>query len=1614
MSIKEAVGLGLLMGQLPEDLEIRSNVVRVFISSTFSDMSIERYTLLEKAYPELQAFCQSLGLVFEVVDLKWGVYDAVAVDHMTTELCLEEIRSCKRVSVGPSITVLLGNCYGHRPIPRLIPENEFELLLAKMAQNEEGIRLLRQWFWKDDNSAPPTYVLQPISTHFPYYSDIGSEDGSSHDSDVISWQLTEARILGLLRTAALQASEDGDLSTEQKQIYFKSVSEWEIGQGLLGIRNSNQHAVVFVRELPRLKKNESQGALGKFIDFTANGLVDTEAQDLLSALKSRIYATCSDFLNLHCLELRKGRINPSCKEHAQYLQSFCEQFVSQMKAKIKWATAQTPDQEWCWLLKEISHHLVLSSAKCAVFCGREHLLGRLCLHMWESASDRHSPLVVHGPSGIGKTALLCKLAQEMRGVLGPKAVVVLRLLGSSPLSSDISTVLKSICLQICGACSLPLPNSLTTNNHEALTRFFHLTLTRVSQKRQPLFIILDGLDYLSKTCHAHRLYWLPKEIPPNVHLVVSTQENSQHILNNLEGLIEPKHFFEVEQLTFDQAKDVIHAYMSKVKRRLTPEQHNVILSIIKISGNPLLLMLALNTARRWASYTPVSEEQLGTTLQQAVYILLQGLEKKHGKLLVSSALGYIVSSRDGASEAELRDLLSLDDEVLAEVYRYKLPINHTVVRLPPLLWTRLRHDIDEYLLEKEADGIKVLGFCNRHFTETVQEMYLSSEQRTKRHQVFSEYFLGCWSQGRVKHLQLPSFQTKLNADRKVISQPLWFAEGVANKRKLRELPYHLIHGGSWEELLQEVIGNAEWLWCQTLTCGVASIIEDLSLCLEVHDCPETELVRDMFLLMKPTLDSIEGQMDPSLFYTEIFARLYSLAEMYPSIIGRLYSQCQDWFDSSPNPILVPSCGFFQSPGGPLKTVLTGSQKGITGMDICQEKHLLAAGTTDGSVIVWHLDDLGVAYTLTGHTDAVLQVKIISRGTRCLSLACDGTLRLWSLLSGGQLHILDEFSTDAQLPPQIHVVEGMPLFCSSCGTKIKAWQLETAEPLFQLEGAGEKPIMLGFLGEALAVLSNPGLLTLYDSFTGVEKTQVCLTADHQKLTAACTVTLPARDGLVVGSKEGGLYLVSSQGSHDVARLSSPVSFLVPSGDETLLCAGYEKQVAMFHVQAGSMQRFLAQAFQHEDTVWTAVIPGLRRLLITGSEDHIIREWCLSTGDLLDSFVGMGARVTGLVMYGDTVIAASSDAPPLKLWRLNYNRKHKTASCIPASGPLVTLSRDGERACFLQHGDRKQVVLWDCLTGTPAETIAVSSEVSCMELAQKKKLLFCGVKTGTILIYPLENLPETLCLPPPETLPRVCCMAVSQAEDRMAVAYQESISVFEITERDRFPCVEGPFQTLPLSLFHSPISCMALLSDCRLLKGSNCGQVALYDFKNTCVTSLGRHQTKITCITVSRTDSLALIGSQDSVQRLWSLSPLKLHYTMEQQGFILEGVLCSAFSENGQYIFTGSQDRTIKVWDVISGNLLVIQYVYAPVTTILPYKEGFVAVSQLGHVIKEKFQCPRQVNLQDSRLQHFQRQYRITPREREPETLPSTTTKSTQQKSAQPQLAKTKSLHTCCVL
>ncbi|XP_007240267.3 NACHT domain- and WD repeat-containing protein 1 [Astyanax mexicanus] len=1577
--LREVLAVKALRGHDTDCLQPQSNVVRLFISSTSSDLTSERNAFWDKIYPEIQDFCQSLGLVFEVVDFRWGVSDSVINDHMTVELCLQEIQLCQKLSVGPSFLALVGSQYGHRPIPRFISENEFELLLSKLSRkDQEGSMLLRQWFIKDSNSVPPKYVLQPISTHYPHYNDTGAEAGPQRDEDVVSWNLTEARLLQLLCTAALEAEKDGEMSAEQKQNFFKSMTEWEMEQGFLRTSQDNPSAVIFVRDLPPLKKSEQQKHTLKFLDVTADGLLDKEAQELLTKLKERIHSACADDPGFHHIELSKGAIDVNRKEHKEYLENFCKQIVSQLKGKISRQTAPPAVPGWLWLQQELLHHANLSKKQCAVFCGRDGLLGKICLVMWESSNMQHGPLVVSGPPGSGKTAVLCRLAQEMRAVLGPQAVVTLRLLGMSPLSSDVDSVLKSVCVQVCGAFNLAPPCPQTANSHDMLVRFFQSMLHKVSEQGDTLLLILDSLDHLPHANGGHKLRWLPKEIPPNIHLVVSTLADWSPCLESLKALNnDDKYFFQVEPLTLEEGQLITKAYMDKAGRRLTSEQVDAVLQSFQKTGSPLHLKLLLDMAKQWTSYTTLSDIRLGSSVQEVISLFLDALEGKHGKLFVCHALGYITLSRFGLSEAELQDILSLDNDVLAEVYQNRLPPNHTLLRFPPLLWALFRQDLGDHLVERWENGIAVCGFSLRQFIEIVKERYLSVELRVKMHTVLSEYFLGQWSQGQQKPILLHPLMTQLNADRKVPAQPLWFAEGIPNFRKLHELPFHLLHAGKWEELRQLLLGSLEWLYCKTLSCGVASVIQDFTFCTDVMDCPEIRLIRECFLLLKPTIDFIDGNIDSSLLCTEITARFQALAHAYPDLIGCLYSQCQDWFASCADPVLVPRCSFMEAPGGALKNTLNGFTKGVTAVDVCCEKSILTAGSEDGLLIVWDLKHLEVLHTFVAHTGVVECVKLINKGDQCLSAGRDGCIKKWSVCSGKQLYCIQ--AAESILPRStelLHVLESRAVLLFSTHSQVKAWNVDTGDFLYEVDVNVECGA-LGSLGQEVAIVSSDGQLWLHDPISGLQKVHLYLTSG-QELIVTSVLKLTKHGKILIASEEGSLILVSVSGVLANVELPAPASFMFTSDDEGTLFAGCERTLVVLHVKQNSVQR--TQDFLHESTVLSAAFYSNGSKVITGSQDQIIRVWGLTTGQLLDSISGVGSPVMFISVYNNTIISASPSSSRLKLWSLDYDPKHRNQMCVPANCTNVVITKDGSTVHYIKEEDRSKVFTWSCAEGLYSDHMEVSSNVCCMELAQQKRLLFCGLRTGTIFIYPLAFAQETLCIPPPESMPEVRSMAISPREDRMAVAYEDAVCLFEITARDSFPCVEGPLQCYSLTLLHSPVSAMALLPDCRLLYGTLGGEVAVYDFKSATAAELDHHGAAITCVALSNWDTHALIGSEDCVQKLWNLHPLLLDHTMEYKGFYFEGVLCAVFSVNDKHVFTGSRDKTIKVWDVATGSLLYIQYVYAAIIRITPFKDGFVAVSQFGSFVKESFRCPDTLSPDYNPLRNFRAHYRVTSREK----------------------------------
>ena len=76
-------------------------------------------------------------------------------------MCLQEVKSCKEISIGPNFVAFVGNRYGSRSLPVKIDKAEFELLKEEiLCLKLDPNGLTQKWFKLDENNMPSNYVLR--------------------------------------------------------------------------------------------------------------------------------------------------------------------------------------------------------------------------------------------------------------------------------------------------------------------------------------------------------------------------------------------------------------------------------------------------------------------------------------------------------------------------------------------------------------------------------------------------------------------------------------------------------------------------------------------------------------------------------------------------------------------------------------------------------------------------------------------------------------------------------------------------------------------------------------------------------------------------------------------------------------------------------------------------------------------------------------------------------------------------------------------------------------------------------------------------------------------------------------------------------------------------------------------------------------------------------------------------------------------------------------------------------------------------------------------------------------------------------------------------------------
>ena len=233
---------------------------------------------------------------------------------------------------------------------------------------------------------------------------------------------------------------------------------------------------------------------------------------------------------------------------------------------------------------------------------------------------------------------------------------------------------------------------------ERLLSYYYALLNRVSKSGRHLLLMLDGIDQLKSTLQSDdvKINWLAGKLMPKVHIVLSfntTQSNADVSRIFISKFVYSDYLVPVSRLTETEIEKTLCYELSRQGRRVTDSQLKEIRTAVKNAATPMLVRLIQEEADRWPSH--FSPTSLPETVDGAIALRLDGLERKYGALMIGQIARYISSASSGLSESELLDVLSCNTEALQLAGQTDRAA--PVLRFPFSLWQEIRQDLGELM-----------------------------------------------------------------------------------------------------------------------------------------------------------------------------------------------------------------------------------------------------------------------------------------------------------------------------------------------------------------------------------------------------------------------------------------------------------------------------------------------------------------------------------------------------------------------------------------------------------------------------------------------------------------------------------------------------------------------------------------------------------------------------------------------------------------------------------------------------------------------------------------------------------------------------------------------------
>ncbi|PWC84723.1 hypothetical protein TSH100_17060 [Azospirillum sp. TSH100] len=841
----------------------RGTPVRVFLSSTFRDFQSEREVLQSRVLPAVRERYARHGVAFELVDLRWGIPPAAARAHRTLDLCLKEIERCATLSPRCHFLFMLGDRYGWRPAPVVISDADHEVL----ASQPEAREALRVWYRQDRNAVPPVWRLRPPT----------ADDGS--------WEEAERRLVAQLESAAINAGIPDSAG------FGASVTETEIRKALgSGATHRSSITGVF-RDL-----SDASAGGRDFLDVDMTGALDVDADARRRRLRADLERRLPKEAIIHfapaLAELGGG---------SDYLGAFATAVEQRLCRGID-DQLSTEDHA---RLDEASLHEGFRLRQRGMVTDRLEIIADIAGHIRPGVmSDADGPLVVAGPSGIGKTTVMAAACEAIRRRL-PDARIVYRAVGATSESVTPLLLLADLCGEIARMGGRPAPGAFA-DDEEAAEAF----LREIRQwSGPPLVVMVDALDQLLKSSPNHQYNWIPATLPDNVGMIVSAvMDRMPAHVGRRAGRI-----LKMPYLSVDEAGRILDLWLAEAGRTLQTGQRELALRAFSKVGLPLYLRLLLELVCEWSSdETPPPPPSTLNGIIDALFDRLSDAGRSHIPELAQRAFGFLAASRSGLSYDEMQEVLSCETDLIASVARHWSDARQSG-GLPPILWSRLYHDLRPLLTERLADGTVVLTIFHRAIEARMTDRFSAAERRGFA-SALADYF--------ASRLLMPG-----GDDRGIDRRQLW------------ERPYLLEQAGRIDDL-RDCLLDHRFLDAKVRAGGVRDLVDDFA---RLPPDDEAAVVGGALRLSAYVLER-----DPAQLSGQLLGRIDPASPLCRRIFGPA---------SAPRGVeLRPDQTILASPGNSLVNIIAlGKSRYAQPLLPLGTGPLVVSVDEDGAIGAWNLD-----------------------------------------------------------------------------------------------------------------------------------------------------------------------------------------------------------------------------------------------------------------------------------------------------------------------------------------------------------------------------------------------------------------------------------------------------------------------------------------------------------------------------------------------------------------------------------------------------------------------------------------------------------------------------------